>query len=86
MPNSWSNKKRLAMDGTPHTLKRKCDIDNLVKGFMDILFDDDGDVWDIRASKFWSRTGAIDIITSDSSVYWDRIRALSSRNLKTDVI
>ncbi|HEU5187072.1 MAG TPA: RusA family crossover junction endodeoxyribonuclease [Candidatus Saccharimonadales bacterium] len=59
MPQSWSEKKKAAMDGVPH--KQKPDVDNLLKGFMDHLAKDDSHVWRVEAMKIWSRTGKITI-------------------------
>ena len=57
MPKSWSEKKRKAMDGAPH--QQKPDRDNLEKGLLDALFQDDAHVWDGRTTKRWGRTGRI---------------------------
>ncbi len=59
MPNSWSNKKKLAFDGRPH--QNKPDIDNLVKGFLDALLPEDKIVWHIEAYKFWAIAGSIKV-------------------------
>lgn len=59
MPMSWSHKKRKRMDGQPHQSKRSHDIDNLLKAFMDAVFEDDGTVWRVRASKRWARKGGL---------------------------
>lgn len=59
MPKSWSGKKRLAMKGQP--CQSKPDIDNLVKGWMDALLDDDARIWSIQASKVWGETGSIEL-------------------------
>lgn len=59
MPKSWSKKKRLQMNSTPH--KQKPDIDNLCKAVMDAHGKDDGHVWKLRASKIWNAEGAISI-------------------------
>jgi len=57
MPGSWSQKKRLAMNGKPH--QQKPDADNLLKGFMDALLADDAKVYDVRIRKFWGLEGSI---------------------------
>lgn len=57
MPKSWSNRKRAEMAGKPH--QSKPDKDNLEKGFLDALFDDDAAVWDGRVTKFWGYEGRI---------------------------
>lgn len=57
MPRSWSRRKRAEMAGTPH--QSKPDKDNLEKGFLDAIFDDDAAVWDGRVSKIWGYCGRI---------------------------
>lgn len=57
MPDSWSLKKKEKMNGTPH--KSRPDIDNIVKGFMDALKEQDGDVWWIKAEKRYAFKGSI---------------------------
>jgi Holliday junction resolvase RusA-like endonuclease len=57
MPQSWSKKKRVAMDGQPH--QQKPDLDNLTKSLLDALFEDDSHIWDTRTSKLWGETGMI---------------------------
>lgn len=57
MPDSWSLKKKERMNGLPH--KSRPDIDNIVKGFMDALKDEDGDVWKIVAEKRYAFKGSI---------------------------
>lgn len=59
MPKSWSQKKRVLMDGTPH--EGKPDIDNLAKGFMDAFKKEDKHVYKLTAAKYWADTAAIDI-------------------------
>lgn len=58
MPDSWSEKKKLSFDKTPHQNKK--DIDNLLKAILDCLLDEDKYIYDIRASKYWSRKGKIE--------------------------
>ena len=50
-PKSWSKKKVAEMAGKPH--QQKPDIDNILKGFMDCLLDEDKKVWNITANKYW---------------------------------
>ena len=58
IPKSWSKKKKLEMNGTPH--KQTPDLDNLIKGLWDCLLDDDSAVWHIKhASKVWGIEPAI---------------------------
>lgn len=56
MPASWSQKKRAAMNGQPHT--QRPDLDNIQKALLDgmnrIAFADDGQVADLTCRKFWS--------------------------------
>lgn len=60
MPQSWSEKKKAAMDCKPH--QQKPDIDNLVKALLDSLCSDDAYVHEIHARKFWSRSGSISLL------------------------
>ena len=60
MPKSLSEKKKAALEGKPHT--KTPDIDNLCKALMDSIFTNDSFIYDIRISKVWARTGAIEII------------------------
>jgi Holliday junction resolvase RusA-like endonuclease len=57
MPDTWSNKKKEAMNGLPH--KQKPDTDNLVKGIKDSLLKDDSVVWKEQAEKRWAFKGSI---------------------------
>jgi len=59
MPNSWSKKKRVSETGRPH--KQRPDIDNLVKAFLDALCSDDKYVYAVRAEKYWSEQGRIEV-------------------------
>lgn len=59
MPSSWSKKKRAEMNGKPH--QQRPDKDNLEKGLLDALFDDDSTVWDGRVTKLWGEKGLIKI-------------------------
>ena len=58
MPKSWSDKKKEKMCCKPHQVKP--DIDNLIKGFLDALYEKDQVVYDVKAAKFWAREGFID--------------------------
>lgn len=60
MPKSWSNVRKLAMDGKPH--KNRPDLDNFIKAFQDALMDEDSYVWHVEAKKFWSKHGQIVIL------------------------
>lgn len=57
MANSWSKKKKMMFNKTPH--KQKPDWDNLAKAFCDSFGIDDSHVWNARISKFWGYQGAI---------------------------
>lgn len=62
MPKSWSKKKREAMLGEP-VAKKQFDIDNLQKLIFDalneILWEDDGQIWESYGKKVWSNEGKI---------------------------
>lgn len=57
MPKTWSEKKRHAMHGQPHT--QRPDKDNLEKALLDALHADDSMIWDGRATKVWGYEGRI---------------------------
>lgn len=57
MPKSWTKARRAEMLGQPH--QQTPDKDNLEKGLLDALFDEDCSIWDSRVSKVWGRSGAI---------------------------
>ena len=57
MPKSWSKKKRLLRDGSPHDVRP--DLDNLIKAVCDALMEEDKYLYRITASKHWSNTGGI---------------------------
>ena len=58
MPTSWSEKKRVEMDGKPHT--QRPDLDNLIKAFKDALLIEDSHVHTYHnMKKNWGRNGAI---------------------------
>lgn len=60
MPRSWSRKKKRAMIGRPH--QQKPDRDNIEKGFLDALMDEDCRIWHIAGSeKRWHLHGAIEV-------------------------
>ena len=59
MPASWSKRKRLAMDGQPHTVRP--DRDNYDKALMDSLFEDDAHVWSAWTEKRWAVVPAIEV-------------------------
>lgn len=58
MPESWSGKKKAAMDGCWH--RQKPDIDNLWKAVTDTLWpDDDSCIAYGTTRKAWSKNGGI---------------------------
>lgn len=59
IPSSWSKKKQKEYVGKPH--QSRPDIDNLVKGLLDALIDDDASVWNFAAAKIWAEKGGIEI-------------------------
>lgn len=61
MPKSWSNKKRVEMNGKPH--QQKPDKDNLEKGLLDALMEEDSHVWNGEISKFWGEKDQIIVLT-----------------------
>lgn len=61
-PKSWSKKKQALMYFRPH--QSAPDIDNLVKGVMDSIFENKGGdhtVHEIHATKKWAEKGMIAI-------------------------
>ena len=61
MPRSWSKKKKAEMVGGPH--QQTPDLDNMLKALADAVYGDDSIIWDIRVTKRWATTGAIQIET-----------------------
>ncbi len=61
MPKNWNNKKKRDHAGCPH--QQKPDWDNLAKALCDALYADDSCIYDMRVSKFWAYSGAIEIKT-----------------------
>jgi len=57
MPDSWSQKKKELHNGKTH--KSRPDIDNIVKGLMDSLKKEDGDIWLVKAEKRYAYKGSI---------------------------
>lgn len=60
-PKTMPGKKAYELEGTKHD--RRPDLDNFVKAVFDCLCVDDGYIWDIRATKYWSIEGKIIIET-----------------------
>lgn len=67
IPASLSEKRRAAMNGTPHV--KRGDLDNVVKAVLDALngraFVDDSLVWHIYAAKRWSPAPFTSVVISD---------------------
>lgn len=61
MPKSWSNKKRLLMDGKPH--QQKPDVDNMIKAVLDALCEEDRFIYDVHATKIWGENGTLSVET-----------------------
>ncbi len=57
MPESWSKKKRAAMDGKPHMIRP--DLSNLVKAIEDAIYREDSVIYDLWATKIWGKEGKI---------------------------
>ncbi|MHA1483222.1 MAG: RusA family crossover junction endodeoxyribonuclease [Candidatus Heimdallarchaeaceae archaeon] len=58
MPNSWSDKKKLEMEGAPH--QQKPDLSNLLKSLEDCVYEDDSAIWHYGSlSKIWGTVGQI---------------------------
>ena len=72
MPVGWSKKKKKACYGKPH--QQRPDKDNLEKGLLDALFEEDSRVWDGRTSKIWGYTGSI--IIKDCPINIEEIKSL----------
>lgn len=58
MPKSWSVKKKAKMLYTPH--QQRPDVDNLIKGLMDALLDEDSHIHTVCAKKIWYTEGSIE--------------------------
>ena len=57
LPDSWSKKKKERMKRMP--CKVRPDADNILKGFVDALKDEDGCIWKMNVSKYWADRGSI---------------------------
>lgn len=67
MPKSWSKKKRDEWCGKPHM--NKPDGDNLEKGLLDSVFDDDAHMWAVSWEKRWAVEGSITVESWPIDVY-----------------
>jgi len=68
MPGSWSKKKKLEMNGTPH--QQTPDVDNLLKALLDATHAEDKVIWNTQITKIWGFTGKIiieDAMTDNKS-------------------
>lgn len=66
MPESWSSKKKISMNGQPH--RQKPDIDNLLKFVMDALLPEgDECINDVHAIKIWGYEGKVTIEQHDTT-------------------
>lgn len=59
MPQSWSNRKRTRHAGSPH--KSRPDLDNLIKGLLDAILEEDSGIHRMTARKIWGATGSLTI-------------------------
>lgn len=59
MPDSWSKRKKNDFCGKPHM--NVPDGDNLLKGILDSVFDDDAHMWSVAYEKRWAREGSITV-------------------------
>lgn len=59
MPPSWSKSKRAQMNGQPH--QSKPDGDNLEKGFIDALCEEDSYIHTVFRRKVWAEKGRIEV-------------------------
>lgn len=65
LPKSMPTRKKESLLGMPH--KQRPDVDNLLKGLMDALLDEDSRVWNVTAKKIWVRDGFVRIVTDEDS-------------------
>lgn len=57
MPKSWNRAKRAKMAHLPH--RQRPDLDNMIKGLWDALYEDDATLAMIFAQKIWGSEGCI---------------------------
>ena len=50
MPKSWSEKKKVKMNGQPH--QQRPDLDNMIKAVKDTLLKEDSHVWKYEPAPF----------------------------------
>ena len=70
MPESWSKKKKKCMVYEFH--QSIPDVDNLLKGLLDAVFDNDSHIYDVRVTKRWGWEGRI-IVADISEVIFNGI-------------
>lgn len=64
MPESWSKRKKELMAGKPH--EQRPDIDNLCKGYMDALLEEDSRIHTLGGlRKRWGHQGEIHIMLGE---------------------
>ncbi len=70
MPKSWTKKKKLELEGKPHT--QKPDIDNFLKAVLDGMnghyYEDDSQIAMIHSQKTWAKEGKITVILREMKV------------------
>lgn len=66
MPGSWSQKKKIEMEGKKH--ESNPDVDNLLKGLADAVYKNDSCIWDIRITKIWGYEGKIVITQNQTTI------------------
>lgn len=59
MPETWSKKKKLLMEGKPH--QQSPDIDNFLKAIFDAMLLQDNYIYSIKGElgKYWAKEGMI---------------------------
>lgn len=65
MPKSWSKDMKKRKYGKPHDSKP--DIDNLLKGIMDSLFEDDKGIYFVVGGKYWSDENAMYLLLQNNT-------------------
>jgi len=68
MPKSWTKKRKVALAGRPH--KQKPDIDNLLKGWLDV-FGEDKETWSVGSTKLWATQGRIEVYEDVNPLEWE---------------
>ena len=59
IPKSWPKRKKKEMHLTPHL--QTPDLDNLLKGLWDAIYEDDSHMWQCDAQKLWRETAGIKV-------------------------